>query len=208
MPGKLLFLDDTLYRVIKRYEEEYPECRLSLPITAEEPESHLDSLSSSPENEIPSSSTAFNPENDGDLSSIKRTTEITKPPTRRSSQVSLASRNLENEEGQMHRFGQYIRKGVLRPQTPDHLHGVTGHETDPAHIERIRRIVEEMAGDEIRRKVASVGGVEKMIEKLSEEGGVYGRVMSGKMTGLTDEELEKVIRLEYVSHTQTEERGQ
>jgi hypothetical protein len=191
--GRLLFLDDTLYRVIKRYEEEYPECRLTLPSTTEE---HFPS-SSSETDAFPS--LGIDP--DDEILATNITTEITKPLSRRSSQVSLASRNLENEEGQMHRFGHYIRKGVLRPQTPDHLHGVTGNEVDPAHITRIRRVVDEMAGDEIRRKVASVGGVEKMIERLSEEGGIYGKVIGGEASDMTDEELERIIRLEYVLET-------
>lgn len=93
----------------------------------------------------------------------------------------------------MHRFGQFIRKEVLRPQTPDPY----GEERDGAHMERIRRAVEDMAGEEIRRKVKEGGGVEKMIEKIGEPGGVYGRVLGGEIDGLTEREIERVMRLEY-----------
>lgn len=200
--GRLLFLDDTLYRVIKRYEEEYPECRLPLPATAEEEQFPS---SSSETDALPSPAIELD---DEILATTNITTEITKPLlTRRSSQVSLASRNLENEEGQMHRFGHYIRKGVLRPQTHDVLHGVTGNEVDSAHIARVRRIVDEMAGEEIRRKVAHAGGVEKVIEGLSVEGGIFRKIVSEEAEGMTDEELERVIRLECVLEAKMHHHG-
>lgn len=93
----------------------------------------------------------------------------------------------------MHRLGHFIRKEVLRPQTPDHLHGVTGDEVDEDHVRRIRKAVESMDGNEIRRKVKEGGGVEKMIERL----GVAGRVLGGDISGLTEQEVEAVLRLDY-----------
>jgi hypothetical protein len=97
----------------------------------------------------------------------------------------------------MHRFGHFIQKEVLRPQTPDHLHGVTGEEVDEEHVRRIRRAVEDMGGEEIRRKVQENGGVEKMIERMGEAGGVYSKVLGGDIGGMTDSEVEAVVRLEY-----------
>lgn len=95
----------------------------------------------------------------------------------------------------MHRFGHFIRKEVLRPQTPDHFR--TGEEVDVEHVRRIRRVVEDMGGEEIRRKVKEGGGVERMIERIGEAGGVYGKVLSGGIAGMTDREVEAVVRLEY-----------
>lgn len=180
--------------MIRRFEEEYPECRLPLATISEPQETP------SPRGSLSSTNSASIPSPHLDLqdnpSYAVHSTEI-KTISRRGSEVSLASRNLDNEEGQMHRFGHFIRKEVLRPQTPDHLHGVTGEEVDEEHVRRIRRAVEDMGGEEIRRKVQEGGGVEKMIERIGEVGGVYGKVLGGEISGMTDKEVEAVVRLEY-----------
>lgn len=181
--GRLLFLDETLYRVIRRFEEEYPECRLSLPAIPEPPETVSSNSANIPS---PHLDLQDNP------SYTLHSTEL-KTVTRRGSEVSLASKSLGDEEGQMHRFGHFIRKEVLRPQTPDHLHGVTGDEVDGEHVRRIRMAVECMDGDEIRRKVKEGGGVGKMIERL----GVAGRVLGGDISGMTEKEVEEALRMEY-----------
>lgn len=172
-----------MYRVIRRFEEEYPECRLPLPAIPEPRET-----GSSNSSNIPSPHLDLQDSPSYTLQS----TEF-KPITRRGSEVSLASRNLGEEEGEMHRLGHFIRKEVLRPQTPDHLHGVTGDEVDDDHVRRIRKAVESMDGNEIRRKVKEGGGVEKMIERL----GVAGRVLGGDTSGMTEHEVEVALRLEY-----------
>ena len=57
----------------------------------------------------------------------------------------------------MHRFGQRIKRDILRPQTEDHAHGTTGHEEEPEHLQELRRRLEALKGDEIRAKVEKYG---------------------------------------------------
>lgn len=176
-----MFLDETLYRVIRRFEEEYPECRLPLPAIPELSSSKNSAHIPSPHLDLQDSP-----------SYALHSTEL-KTVTRRGSEVSLASRNLGDEEGQMHRLGHFIRKEVLRPQTPDHLHGVKGDEVDEEHVRRLRKAMEGMHGDEIRRKVKEGGGVGKIIERL---GAV--RALSGEeISSMTDREVDAMVRLEY-----------
>lgn len=166
--------------MIRRFEEEYPECRLPLPAIPEPQETSSSNLSNIPS---PHLDLQDNP------SYTLHSAEI-KTVTRRGSEVSLASRSLGDEEGQMHRLGHFIRKEVLRPQTPDHLHGVTGDEVDGDHVRRIRKAVESMDGNEIRRKVKESGGVEKVIER-------FGAVLNGDISGMTELEVEAALKLEY-----------
>lgn len=77
--------------------------------------------------------------------------------SRHNSDVSLASRLITQEEGQMHRFGQQIRRDVLRPQALDYAHGTTGHELEPQHLQELRARLEAMSGNEIKNKVEMLG---------------------------------------------------
>lgn len=78
------------------------------------------------------------------------------PLRRNGSDVSLASRQAQ-EEGLMHRFGQRVRRDILRPETLDHAHGTTGHEVEATHLQDLRRRLEALDGVEIRQKVAELG---------------------------------------------------
>lgn len=78
--------------------------------------------------------------------------------TRKLSSTSLASRALTSEEGRMHRFGQQIRRDILRPQTLDYAHGTK--DSDPPeelHLTALREKLEHLRGDEIRERVELVG---------------------------------------------------
>ena len=79
------------------------------------------------------------------------------PISRHNSDVSVASRHLALEEGRMHRFGQQVRRDLLRPQTLDYAHGTTGQETEAAHLQELRLRLEDMDGTEIRDKLEQFG---------------------------------------------------
>ena len=84
-----------------------------------------------------------------------------RPPSRSASrhdsEVSMASRHLGQEEGRMLKFGQSVRRDLLRPQTADYHHGTTGDEVDPAHIRQLRDKLEALSGTEIRDRIESIG---------------------------------------------------
>jgi len=67
--------------------------------------------------------------------------------SRHNSDVSLASRALNEEEGRMHRFGQKFRRDILQD------HGGAKEEKEmPLHLQMLRALVEGLGGDEIKSK--------------------------------------------------------
>ncbi len=166
--GRLLFLDSTLERMIQRFEDEYPECRLAPPTTQTldpyssdipSPRSSYENtsiLSNSFDNRFSDTSTIFP---DAISPTEDTRAEIRPPPlSRADSDVSLASRAYTQEEGRMHRFGQQLRRDLFRPQTLDHAHGTTGDEDpEPEHLQVLRNRLSEMDGEVIRERVEKVG---------------------------------------------------
>lgn len=65
----------------------------------------------------------------------------------------------------MHRFGQQFRRNLLKPDTEDTLHGTTGKEVWEPHIQMLRATIEELGGEEIRRKVQE-GGQDAVLKEL------------------------------------------
>lgn len=57
----------------------------------------------------------------------------------------------------MHRFGQRIRRDILRPDTLDYTHGTTGDEVDANHLQKLRKKLDALHGAEIRDKVHGLG---------------------------------------------------
>ncbi|KAI9656168.1 MAG: hypothetical protein M1829_000436 [Trizodia sp. TS-e1964] len=160
---RLLFLDITLERMIQRFEDEYPECRL-LPQT-KTPDDEATSRHSS---EIASPQEVLNEANSPlkkhksseDLFSAEEISdeEIENAHLERhDSEISLASRALSNEEGRMHRFGQRVRSHILRPQSLDHAHGTTGQETEAEHLQVLRKRIEAINGEDILKAVDAKG---------------------------------------------------
>lgn len=165
---RLLFLDQTLEGMIQRFEDEYPETRL--------PANLPSALSLDPENASPSEtsilSTVVTQANDSAVFANSDDEDGMHPAiSRHNSDVSLASKALSQEEGRMHRFGQQFRRDILRPETPDHLHNTTGNEQDPKHLQMLRAMIEELGGEEIKRKVEA-GGKDAVIKELGDEAGI------------------------------------
>ena len=57
----------------------------------------------------------------------------------------------------MHRFGQRIRRDILRPQMEDYAHGTTGKEVDAAYLQDLRKRLESWEGSEIKETVERLG---------------------------------------------------
>jgi len=160
---RLNYLDGTLARTIERFEAEYPECRQiparprATTATSETPGMAPGSFT----NPFDATHEAIHSEADlaGDegLGSLRRA-------SRHGSDVSLASREILNEEGRLHRFSQRIRRELLPPTyTLDHHWGTKGDSVEPVHIEQLRRQLESKSGEEIRAEVEDKG-FEQVIE--------------------------------------------
>jgi hypothetical protein len=115
--GRLLFLDKTLSGIIERFEAEYPECRL--PATPEPAE-----VSPSPPNSLISTNSLEGDDVkaaiEGAQQSLARDDDADSGDEhvgrirRTGSDVSLASRALSLEEGQVHKLSQAIHRNYLR----------------------------------------------------------------------------------------------
>jgi hypothetical protein len=167
--------------MINRFEDEYPETRVgpSVPIPPT-PEAN-DAAQESPLGSF-TGSVDFPGNHDGQGSDFEPVHheipmsddegETLRPPlSRHNSDVSLASRALNEEEGRMHRFGQQFRRDILKPQTEDHHHGTTGKETEPQHLQMLRAMVEGLGGEEIRNRFQSHGH-EALLSDMSNEASI------------------------------------
>ena len=149
--------------MIQRFEDEYPETRLAPPLPTF---STLDNVlldHSSQNTSVLSADHTFSeadPATDAtDPAVLTEDDEeaIKAPLSRHNSDVSLASRALSLEEGRMHRFGQNLRRDILRPQSLDHAHGTTGDEPEAEHLRILRQRLEDLGGAEIKEKVDRLG---------------------------------------------------
>lgn len=171
---RLQFLDSTLERMIERFEDEYPETRLPKPSTTiTDPSDDNASAASSLENPT----ALFHPTPTYPASPDQEDIDDTTAPlirpasvSRRASSPSLASRQAQ-EEGRMHRFGQRIKRDILRPETEDYAHGTTGTETEARYLQDLRRRLEAFEGGEIRDRIERLGpeAVFDMIGATAEE---------------------------------------
>lgn len=153
-----MYLDQTLERTIKRFEDEYPESKPTAPgqLSAESrTSSYIDDASGQ-------MSRVLSYEN-GLVQSEGGDTHL----TRSGSSASLAARALTQEEGRMHRFGQGMRREVLKPLgTDDALHGTsTADLPESPHLAALRSRLENLSGEAIREQVEH-DGVENVIKEL------------------------------------------
>lgn len=145
-------------RIIQRFENEYPETRVNASSSNQSDGSYISRSSSSPSaTENTSETNNATKGSDVDAENDDDDDESIRIPLRRNgSDVSLASRQAQ-EEGLMHRFGQRMRRDVLRPETLDHAHGTTGHEVEATYLQSLRKRLEVLDGVEIREKVGRLG---------------------------------------------------
>jgi hypothetical protein len=168
---RLVFLDQTLERMIKRFEDEYPETRLTSNITSP-PLPSIENASPSDSIQVPDTqgSDTEQPLVDANVSDEEDGT-IRHTLSRHNSDVSLASKALSQEEGRMHRFGQQFRRDLLKPESEDPLHGTTGKEVLSPHLEMLRATIEDLEGEEVR-KMYEEGGQEAVLKEPGEEASV------------------------------------
>jgi len=152
--------------MIQRFEDEYPETRLTSTITSR-PVPDIRTESPTELSLVESQSTEF--DQGGQEVLVSDDEEGYRPAlSRHNSDVSLASKALSEEEGRMHRFGQRFRRDILKPESEDHEHGTTGKEQWAPHLQMLRGMIEELGGEEIKKKVEE-GGEEAVIRELTED---------------------------------------
>lgn len=163
-PGRLQFLDSTLERMIQRFEDEYPETRLpkSIPTTSDDHFASNVGATSLGHHSQPlpprSDSLATDVISPDLLEDETVLSPFIRPASlpRRPSSPSLAARQAQ-EEGRMHRFGQRVKRDILRPETEDYAHGTTGTEVEAEYLQDLRRRLESLEGPEIKDKIESLG---------------------------------------------------
>ncbi|KAF1815029.1 RNI-like protein, partial [Eremomyces bilateralis CBS 781.70] len=159
---RLLFLDNTLQRMIRRFEDEYPECRLKEPVEVPPRTSSLvppnpapSDLVKTPAAPEPTPVTESGPVDDAN-------SDDEDPPgrptlrSRHNSDVSLASRALSIEEGQMHRLGQHIRRDILGDAVAA-SDGAHAHKHEDAFLVALRAKLQAMPSSKLRDCVLERG---------------------------------------------------
>lgn len=167
--------------MIQRFEDEHPETRLeaNLPSPPIDPsdtnKTDQTDATSSPASHIEPAliEAPVSDEEDGSMHPVL---------SRHNSDVSLASKALSQEEGRMHRFGQQFRRDLLKvagesgtntpdltansdPTTPDSR--PMSREQDASTIMLLRSLLEEVGGEEVKRKIEE-GGKDAEEEFLNE----------------------------------------
>ncbi|EFX04689.1 cell wall biogenesis protein [Grosmannia clavigera kw1407] len=161
---RLLFLDQTLDGIIKRFENEFPETRvsidgsmsLSLPIRVESNRQHTPSLHSSNGGEPDISGLMIaDGDNEGEMENENETDIRPSGLARSGSTVSLSSKGLTNEEGRALRAGHRFRSGWFK-----HYSLLSGREDigpDPALCQMLDELIHEVNDADLNQKVAEKG---------------------------------------------------
>ncbi|RDL38921.1 putative GIP3 Glc7-interacting protein whose overexpression relocalizes Glc7p from the nucleus [Venustampulla echinocandica] len=154
---RLLFLDQTLEGMINRFEAEYPETRIP---SATMPPPVTDLAQETAPTDVHLSTSHIGQGSDTEPVAFEQPLsddEGTIRPvlSRHSSEVSLASRALDVEEGHMHRFGQQFRRDIVKPDLETESHA-TPDQGQPRHLELLRAMMNGWGGEEIRSKIYQV----------------------------------------------------
>lgn len=130
--------------MIKRFEEEYPECRIAA--AAEDETSSLESSEDNHETTtVPAILPADVPESVG--VEDEETDPFAIRLSRRGSNTSLHSRALTSEEGRLHRIGQNLRRDFLEPSLNSSEQGHPMSD-DESHVHALREKLKGLQGDD------------------------------------------------------------
>jgi hypothetical protein len=172
---RLLFLDRTLEGMIKRFEDEFPETRLTPTVTTPPLPDQMVQISPTESLDLHNGLETHGSDTEPAFAEAPLSEDeyggVRPVLSRHNSDVSLASRALSLEEGRMHRFGQKFRREILKPEGEDHEHGTTGLEDHPLHLKMLRSLVEGLGGEEIRRKLEAQGQ-DAVLEELANDASI------------------------------------
>jgi hypothetical protein len=158
---RLVGLDDTVQRMIERFESEYPETRIPRP-----PQHNAsDNSSLTDQSNLLASSVTTQATDLTNISDEEDADEFIRPTSpRRNSDVSLASRALGIEEGRLHRIGQHMRREVI--DSPRSTEGGADWapwrkeeqaKRESVRLESLRERLEGVSGVDMRRIVDEEG---------------------------------------------------
>ncbi|CAG8978267.1 hypothetical protein HYALB_00010219 [Hymenoscyphus albidus] len=168
---RLIFLDQTLEGMINRFEDEYPETRISEPPSTPPVTEVANLRHESPSESIEiSGHDGYTSDNEHALVEVPNSDDeeghgIRPVLSRHNSDVSLASRALSEEEGRMHRFGQKFRRDILKPDSED---PETKQHEQPKHLQMLRAMVDGLGGQEIIERLNLIGD-ERLLDDMSNE---------------------------------------
>ncbi|KAJ4351255.1 Microtubules assembly and stabilization protein [Didymosphaeria variabile] len=158
--GRLIFLDQTLQGMIKRFEDEYPETRVRSQSTDAASTTSSIPSSSPPLSAVPTISTSatenvFHDSDDDEPKALR---------SRHNSDVNLASRAQTLEEGRLHRLGHRLRTEFINPSRPTSSHSeqanMSGSMNDlglPPHVMALRNHLATYSGEQIREMTEGAG---------------------------------------------------
>lgn len=165
---RLQFLDQTLQSMIERFEEEYPETRLSPPSSKGVPSeaSSLTDQSNVLASSINTQNTQLSEQmnNASDEEEMFDDVEVRPTASRHGSDVGLASRALSMEEGRLHRLGQQMRREVIdSPRSAEPGADWAPWKQSQAleqENERLRKLgehIESISGDDLAKLIHTQG---------------------------------------------------
>ncbi|KAL2128104.1 hypothetical protein VTI74DRAFT_9734 [Chaetomium olivicolor] len=192
---RLMFLDNTLRGIIKRFEDEFPDTRVSADSGIDLPKDDTTSTASAlghaadqdSINTAPAGSVSDDDADPATLLELEDDTAIKSPSLSRSnSLLSLSSKALAHEEGRILRAGHKFRAGVLANPDLRSEHyalltsGVEMVGADPNHVRLLHELLEELGDEELNTEVAQRGAVdvfktrkEEVLERLKASDPVY-----------------------------------
>ena len=190
-----MFLDDTLKRIIQRFEDEFPDTREAAAssstdsaiamsaddasdVSAKDKLVGAGSLSSSFA-DVEESASLMMMSIPLPLSEDEELELAVRPAAssllvRSNSSLSLSSKALANEEGRVLRAGHLFRTGIVKPEHYEVLSGVEMVGADPKHVRLLHEILEELDDEPLKREVEKLGVVkvfqnhkEEILERMS-----------------------------------------
>ncbi|KAL1899799.1 Microtubules assembly and stabilization protein [Sporothrix stenoceras] len=179
---RLLFLDNTLDGIIKRFEDEFPETRVSIDsgVSLSQPTADAKNGNRPHASSMDSGSADADVEGEGDTAAVflsdgEDETDILPSRLSRSNSImSLSSKGLTNEEGRMLRAGHRFRSGWFKHYNL--LSGVDEIGSDPQHNHVLYELINEINDANINKKLAEKGIVrlfkedrEEMLQILKEQ---------------------------------------
>lgn len=153
---RLIFLDNTLKGIIKRFEDEFPETRESIDsavsMTGDAQPGHvLGSSPSSTDADLFPPAVTSDAEDEPDVN-------IRPPPLSRSSSIiSTTSKALADEEGRVLRAGHKFRTGIVKPEPSVPSPGVEMVSADPNHARVLHEMLVELGDEDLLQKAEQMG---------------------------------------------------
>lgn len=170
--GRLIFLDNTLNGIIKRFEDEFPDTRESV-------DSAVGFSSSTSDEEDVADSKILTLSSSVDADFLAEDVDVDGPETtplqirrsplqRTDSSLSLSSKALADEEGRVLRAGHKFRTGIVKPEHYPLLSGVELVGADPKHAIMLHEILDELGDSSLIEDAKTKGVVSVFLERKEE----------------------------------------